>query len=257
MTDLRGFMHLGNEYAISISLDWKTPSGDHHRRMIEPAFFLKMPADDMDPHRYQINSYLRTCLKDQRHKTACMTGKTSNHSKVNKMKFDRSIVQTTFQSPLGKMIIAATDKGLAGTWFAGQRHLPPELTGPTVWPTDDDHPVLKQAIEQLSDYFAGQRTHFDLPLDLSYGTAFQQSVWQALLAIAQGDTASYGEISARIGKPAAVRAVGAAVGRNPVSVIVPCHRVLGANGSLTGYAGGLDKKTALLKLEGALQEQML
>jgi methylated-DNA-[protein]-cysteine S-methyltransferase len=173
------------------------------------------------------------------------------------MKFDTSIVQTRYQSPLGPMILAASNKGLAGLWFEGQRHLPPELTGPAVWPAEPDHPVLKQAIQQLTDYFAGRRTSFDLPLDLSYGTAFQQSVWQALLAIAQGDTASYSEVSSRIGKPAAVRAVGAAVGRNPVSVIVPCHCVLGANGALTGYAGGLDRKTALLKLEGALQEQML
>jgi methylated-DNA-[protein]-cysteine S-methyltransferase len=110
--------------------------------------------------------------------------------------------------------------------------------------------VLKQATQQLMEYFAGTRTQFDLPLDLTGGTAFQQSVWQALLAIPQGATASYGQISSRIGKPAAVRAVGAAVGRNPVSIIVPCHRVMGADGSLTGYAGGLDRKTALLHLEG-------
>ncbi|MDP3797076.1 MAG: methylated-DNA--[protein]-cysteine S-methyltransferase [Polaromonas sp.] len=173
------------------------------------------------------------------------------------MKFDRSIVQTTFQSPLGKMIIAATDKGLAGTWFAGQRHLPPQLVEPYVWPKDADHTVLKQAIAQLTEYFAGTRTVFDLPLDLDCGTPFQQTVWQALLAIPQGGTTSYGELSSRIGKPAAVRAVGAAIGRNPVSVIVPCHRVLGANGSLTGYAGGLDKKTALLKLEGARMKETL
>ena len=173
------------------------------------------------------------------------------------MKFDNSIVQTTFQSPLGKMIIAATDKGLAGTWFGGQRHLPPQLVEPCVWREDPDHPVIKQAIAQLTEYFAGTRSHFDLPLDLAYGTAFQQSVWQALLAIPQGDTTSYGELSHRIGKPAAVRAVGAAVGRNPVSVIVPCHRVLGSDGSLTGYAGGLDKKTALLKLEGAPMKETL
>ena len=173
------------------------------------------------------------------------------------MKFDRSIVQTTFQSPLGKMIIAATDKGLAGTWFAGQRHLPSQLVEPYVWPEDADHPVLKQAIAQLTEYFAGTRTVFDLPLDLDYGTPFQQTVWQALLAIPQGGTTSYGELSSRIGKPAAVRAVGAAIGRNPVSVIVPCHRVLGADGSLTGYAGGLDKKTALLKLEGARMKETL
>jgi len=170
------------------------------------------------------------------------------------MKFTRSIVQTTFQSPLGKMIIAVTDKGLAGLWFEGQRHLPPELVAPPVWPSDPAHPVLQQVMTQLTEYFTGQRTQFDVPLDLAYGTAFQQSVWQALLKIPQGGTASYGEVGRRIGKPAAVRAVGAAVGRNPVSIIVPCHRVMGANGALTGYAGGLDRKTALLKLEGVLQE---
>ena len=170
------------------------------------------------------------------------------------MKFDASIVQTHFQSPLGTIILAATTQGLAGLWFERQRHLPAvliaESTGPGVWPTAPDHPVLKQAMQQLVDYFAGRRTQFDLPLDLTGGTAFQQSVWQALLAIPQGSTASYGQISSRIGKPAAVRAVGAAVGRNPVSIIVPCHRVMGADGSLTGYAGGLDRKTALLALEG-------
>jgi methylated-DNA-[protein]-cysteine S-methyltransferase len=169
------------------------------------------------------------------------------------MKFTRSIVQTTFESPLGKMIIAATDKGLAGLWFEGQRHLPLELTGPILWPSDPTHPVLQKVIGQLQEYFAGQRTQFDVPLDLAYGTAFQQSVWQALLKIPQGGTASYGEVSQRIGKPAAVRAVGAAVGRNPISVIVPCHRVMGTNGALTGYAGGLERKAALLTLEGVLQ----
>jgi methylated-DNA-[protein]-cysteine S-methyltransferase len=170
------------------------------------------------------------------------------------MKFDTSIVQTRFQSPLGTIIIAATARGLAGLWFEGQRHLPPELVDPPVWPSDPDHPVLKEVMQQLTAYFAGQRSSFDVPLDLAHGTAFQQSVWQALLAIPQGGTASYSEVGRRIGKPAAVRAVGAAVGRNPVSIIVPCHRVMGANGALTGYAGGLDRKTALLQLEGVLQE---
>lgn len=170
------------------------------------------------------------------------------------MKFTTSIVQTRYASPLGTIIIAATDKGLAGLWFDGQKHLPPELTGPAVWPSAPDHPVLKEVISQLTDYFAGRRTEFDVPLDLAYGTAFQQSVWQALLKIPPGGTASYGELSARIGKPAAVRAVGAAVGRNPVSIIVPCHRVMGAGGALTGYAGGLERKSALLKLEGVFVE---
>lgn len=172
------------------------------------------------------------------------------------MKFHSSIVRQTFRSPLGDIMIAATDAGLAGLWFADQRHLPAQLQGKSVWLENALHPVLKLTGSQLAEYFAGTRQAFDLPLDLSGGTAFQQSVWRALLAIPQGRTASYSEVSQRIGNPAAVRAVGAAVGRNPVSIIVPCHRVLGANGSLTGYAGGLDKKIALLTLEGALQETM-
>ena len=173
------------------------------------------------------------------------------------MKFDTAIVQSNFQSPLGVIVLAASSKGLAGLWFNDQRHLPRELGGPVVWPDEPEHPLLKKVSRQLTEYFAGERTRFDVPLDLAYGTAFQQSVWRALLDIAPGHTASYGEISARIGNPSAVRAVGAAVGRNPVSIIVPCHRVVGADGSLTGYAGGLDRKTALLKREGALQESML
>jgi methylated-DNA-[protein]-cysteine S-methyltransferase len=163
------------------------------------------------------------------------------------MKFDLSIVQTRYLSPLGPMIVAATARGLAGVWFEGQRHLPDSSN----WPQQPGHPLLLRAVAQLQEYFAGQRSSFDLPLDLQGGTAFQQDVWQALLAIPAGGTTSYGNLSQRIGKPAAVRAVGAAVGRNPVSIIVPCHRVLGANGSLTGYAGGLERKSALLQLEGA------
>ncbi|MBC7468547.1 MAG: methylated-DNA--[protein]-cysteine S-methyltransferase [Ramlibacter sp.] len=164
------------------------------------------------------------------------------------MKFHPSTVQTRYASPLGTMLVAATDAGLAGLWFEGQRHLPD--TG--AWRHAPGHPVLVAAVAQLHDYFAGRRTRFDLPLDLHGGTAFQQSVWRALLAIPPGRTTSYGDISQRVGRPSAVRAVGAAVGRNPVSIVVPCHRVLGRDGSLTGYAGGLERKSALLKLEGAI-----
>ena len=168
------------------------------------------------------------------------------------MKFAADIVQTRWVSPLGTMIVAATPRGLAGLWFEGQRHLPaPELVA--TWPQQPEHPFLRQAVNQLDDYFAGRRITFDMPLDLQGGTPFQQAVWQALLTIPCGQTTSYGKLGQRVGKPAAVRAVGAAVGRNPVSVVVPCHRVLGADGALTGYAGGLDRKTALLQLEGALQ----
>ena len=161
------------------------------------------------------------------------------------MKFDPSIVKTTYQSTLGAMTVAATDKGLAGVWFNDQQHRPDYAQ----WPEQPQHPVLKQAVQQLKQYLAGKRSSFDLPLDLQGGTAFQQSVWQALLAIPAGSTTSYGVIGTRIGKPKAVRAVGAAVGRNPIGIIVPCHRVLGADGSLTGYAGGLQRKQALLNLE--------
>lgn len=169
------------------------------------------------------------------------------------MKFDPSTVQTRVASPLGPIVIAATSTGLAGLWFADhQRYLPLQLTGPAAWPEDADHPVLIQARQQLGDYFAGRRRHFELPLDLGCGTAFQQSVWRALLEIPQGEVISYGEVSRRIGNPKAIRAVGGAVGRNPVSIVVPCHRVMGASGALTGYGGGLDRKTALLTLEGAL-----
>jgi methylated-DNA-[protein]-cysteine S-methyltransferase len=165
------------------------------------------------------------------------------------MKFNPSDLCTLhIDSPLGGVTLAATGTGLAGVWFDAQRHAP-DMRG---WRSDADHPVLREATRQLLDYFAGRRTRFDLPLDLSHGTDFQQAVWQALRGIPPGATTSYGALGARIGNRAAVRAVGAAVGRNPISVIVPCHRVIGAGGALTGYAGGLDRKTALLTLEGAL-----
>jgi methylated-DNA-[protein]-cysteine S-methyltransferase len=147
------------------------------------------------------------------------------------------------------MLLAATDRGLAGVWFVGQRH-GPDRSG---WREDPDHPVLLAAIAQLADYFAGRRTTFELPLDLQAGTPFQQSVWAALQAIPRGGTTSYGELARQLGRPQAARAIGAAVGRNPVSIVVPCHRVVGTGGSLTGYAGGLERKTALLRLEGVLE----
>jgi methylated-DNA-[protein]-cysteine S-methyltransferase len=166
------------------------------------------------------------------------------------VKFAVETVQTRWASPLGEMALAASRVGLVGLWFINQRHAPLALNGPGAWPHDDANPLLQLSIRQLAAYFAGQRQRFELPLDLSGGTAFQQSVWRALLAIDYGCTLSYGDISRQIGKPLAVRAVGAAVGRNPVSLIVPCHRVLGQGGALTGYAGGLGRKTALLALEG-------
>ncbi|HEY8050793.1 MAG TPA: methylated-DNA--[protein]-cysteine S-methyltransferase [Ramlibacter sp.] len=164
------------------------------------------------------------------------------------MKHDPTLCKSHWNGPLGAMVVAATARGVAGIWFEGQKHIPDH----SAWPMDDAHPAIREALAQLADYFAGRRTSFDLPLDLQAGTAFQQSVWRALLAIPHGATTSYGTLSRDIGAPAAARAVGAAVGRNPVSIVVPCHRVLGTGGSLTGYAGGLDRKSALLKLEGAI-----
>ena len=154
--------------------------------------------------------------------------------------------QCTVSSPLGPVLLARTAKGLAGAWFEGQKHHPGVLAAPE----RPDDPLLKKAAAQLQRYFAGKATAFELPLDL-LGTAFQQAVWRALLAIPAGSTSSYGDIARNVAAASAVRAVGGAVGRNPVSVIVPCHRVLGSDGSLTGYAGGIDRKLALLELEGA------
>lgn len=163
------------------------------------------------------------------------------------MIFPESTVQTRYDSPLGPILLAAAGAELLGLWFDGQRHQP----NSSGWPVATDHPVLQQAQAQLAEYFAGQRRAFDLPLGLGSGTQFQQGVWRALLKIPSGATLSYGALSAATGHPKAVRAVGAAVGRNPLSIIVPCHRVIGAAGALTGYAGGIERKIALLQLEGA------
>ncbi|MBX3623274.1 MAG: methylated-DNA--[protein]-cysteine S-methyltransferase [Rhizobacter sp.] len=161
--------------------------------------------------------------------------------------FRHITAQARFDTPLGPVLIARSEAGLAGLWFASQKWHP----APFDAPERPDDPLLREAATQLGDYFAGRRVHFDLPTDL-HGSPFQRSVWQALCSIESGATRSYADIAAHIGTPQAVRAVGAAVGRNPLSVIVPCHRVVGRDGSLTGYAGGLDRKRALLALEGAL-----
>ena len=161
---------------------------------------------------------------------------------------NKDIAQSSYDSPLGRMVLAATPTHLTGAWFDGQAHQP----NPDAWPVDDKLPLLQTTKHQLSAYFHNPAFTFDLPLLLSQGTAFQQAIWRALMGIAPGETSSYGALSAHIGKPAAVRAAGGAIGRNPFSIIIPCHRVIGAGGALTGYAGGLARKTALLKHEGAL-----
>jgi methylated-DNA-[protein]-cysteine S-methyltransferase len=153
------------------------------------------------------------------------------------------IAQTRIDTPLGPLTAVATAKGLAGLWFDAQRHHP----GPIDAPEGASQCWLAQARDELAAYWRGE-THFSVPLDLQ-GTPFQCAVWQALLQVPPGATTHYAEIAARVGSPSAARAAGAAVGRNPISIVVPCHRVLGRDGSLTGYAGGLPRKRALLQLE--------
>ena len=157
--------------------------------------------------------------------------------------------QSLIDSPLGQVLLARTEHGLAGLWFTeGQRDFPGTL-GAASRPDDA---LFQQVQSNLQQYWAapaGQAMDFKVPLDL-IGTPFQQAVWRALLAIPHGGICSYGDIARRLGSPQAVRAVGGAVGRNPISIIVPCHRVVGQNTQLTGYSGGLHRKIALLAQEG-------
>jgi methylated-DNA-[protein]-cysteine S-methyltransferase len=157
----------------------------------------------------------------------------------------RLAAQSRIPTPLGELTLATTAQGLALAWFDAQAHRTDSIDAPLA----PAHPVLVQAEREFNEYFAGARRHFEVPLD-PQGTAFQHAVWQLLRGIPMGALCSYGDIAQRLGRPAAARAVGAAVGRNPISIIVPCHRVLGRDGSLTGYAGGLPRKEALLRHEG-------
>lgn len=152
-------------------------------------------------------------------------------------------------TPLGPITLARTEKGLCGAWFDDQRDAPPAASFRPDQARPDDA-LLSTACTQLQAYFEGRLQHFDLPLDLGTGTAFQQAVWQGLQTIGFGQLDHYGAIATRLARPRAVRAVGGAIGRNPLSIIVPCHRVLGSKGALTGYSGGLWRKQALLRHEG-------
>ncbi|MDH1510550.1 methylated-DNA--[protein]-cysteine S-methyltransferase [Pseudomonas mosselii] len=153
---------------------------------------------------------------------------------------------TLMQSPVGPLTLVARGERLAAVLWEHERENRVRLGD---LHRDDRHGVLRETARQLGEYFAGQRQRFELELDFA-GTEFQREVWAALLTIPFGQTRSYGEIARQIGKPDAVRAVGAANGRNPISIIAPCHRVIGASGSLTGFAGGLPAKQFLLALEG-------
>ncbi len=153
---------------------------------------------------------------------------------------------STYQSPLGPLELVASDDGLLAILWPDD---PPERVAvPDDLVEKPQNPVLAKTAKQLDEYFAGKRKSFDLPLDLR-GTEFQVAAWRSLAEIPYGETATYGEQAASLGRPKAVRAIGAANGRNPVSIVLPCHRVVGANGSLTGFAAGLDAKKFLLDLE--------
>lgn len=155
--------------------------------------------------------------------------------------------QARADTPLGPITLAATERGLAGLWFDDQKHHPGAIEAPV----DASQRWIVQALDELAGYWRDGSALFTIALD-PQGTPFQQSVWEALRGIPAGRTLSYGGLAQQLGRASAVRAVGAAIGRNPVAVIVPCHRVLGTSGSLTGYAGGLERKAALLRIEGCL-----
>lgn len=153
------------------------------------------------------------------------------------------LIYRTIDSPIGPLTLAGTGRTLRHLRMAEQTHEPDRST----WQPAGAE-AFAAAVEQLSAYFAGELTEFDVDLALG-GTEFQRRVWSALLTIPYGQTRSYGEIAAEIGSPGAARAVGLANGRNPISIIVPCHRVIGSSGGLTGYGGGIERKTRLLELE--------
>ena len=153
----------------------------------------------------------------------------------------------TYESPQGTMLLVATEDGICGVFFVGQKYYPEKERA---WKHKPRHALLKQAKRELAEYFAGKRRRFEVALDPD-GTPFQRSVWKAICRVGFGKTLSYGALAEKAGRAGSARAAGAATGRNPISIVVPCHRIVGSNGSLTGYAGGLNRKRALLALEGA------
>jgi methylated-DNA-[protein]-cysteine S-methyltransferase len=157
-----------------------------------------------------------------------------------------------FNSPIGEILLTANDRALTHLALKDQKYFPQQTSE---WQAKSDLAVIQQAIAQLDEYFQHQRQTFDLPLE-PQGTDFQRQVWQQLCQIPFGQTWSYGELAQAIGQPNASRAVGAANGRNPISIIVPCHRVIASNGKLTGYAGGVDRKQWLLKHELSVESSL-
>jgi len=150
-------------------------------------------------------------------------------------------IQTIWTSPIGRLLLAADDHGLCGIRLLKADEKQPMMSESSL--------LLERAVQQLEEYFAGMRKSFDLPLSV-YGTTFEKDVWRALAAIPFGETKSYGQLAAHLGRPGGARAVGRACARNPLLIVVPCHRVIAANGALTGFAAGLPAKKMLLQLEG-------
>lgn len=154
-------------------------------------------------------------------------------------------IYTFYQCPLGQILLIANGDALTGLYFVGEKYYPDVMPD---WKREDQAKIFRATTTQLQEYFSGARQSFELTL-APQGTEFQRKVWHALTQLKFGEIVSYGELALRIGQPQAFRAVGAANGRNPISIVVPCHRVIGARGALTGYAGGLPRKEALLNLE--------
>lgn len=181
-----------------------------------------------------------------------MTVKTLN-LKTKRDNRENIMNYSIMKSPIDDLMLVADASTLTGVYFAGCDHIP---AASNRWTLNAQHPVLLLAAEQLQEYFAGKREDFSLPLRLD-GTDFQEKVWREIALIPYGETITYGDLAKRAGAPEAIRAAGTSTGRNPVSIIVPCHRVMGKNGAMRGYAGGLERKRYLLELEMETRRPLL
>jgi methylated-DNA-[protein]-cysteine S-methyltransferase len=155
-----------------------------------------------------------------------------------------------YESPYGQMLLVARDDGLSGVYFDAQKYYP---SIDPQWQHDEGHVLVAQARRELAEYFAGERQVFEVAL-APEGTAFQSAIWRAIASVRFGETLTYGQLARLAGYPGNARAAGAATGRNPLTIVVPCHRIVGSTGALTGYAGGLDRKRALLALESRMED---
>lgn len=158
-----------------------------------------------------------------------------------------------YESPCGQMLLVASDDGLSGVYFDAQKYYP---SLDPQWRRDEGHFLIAQARRELAEYFGGERQVFEVAL-APEGTAFQRAIWRAIASVRFGETLTYGQLAQSAGYPGMARAAGAATGRNPLTIVIPCHRIVGATGALTGYAGGLDRKRALLALESRMHDLLV